>query len=159
MIRVTGVLAATTIVGAVWAVPLPVTDPFLPGTRWHGALTQKGVFGGGAVGPPAFRVVLTVTARDGDRFDADLAEASEEIQVTYHVKGMIVPAAAGTTAGKGFTVRFRSTGASGAVNTAPILGIPYDGVLSGKTLLGTWRIPPNPDGTSVEGEYRLELAK
>ncbi|MBN9522760.1 hypothetical protein J0H58_30285 [bacterium] len=155
MIRVTGVLAATAVVGAVWAAPLPVTDPFLPGTRWQGELTQKGVFGGGAVGPPAFRAVLTVTVRDGDRFEADLAERSEELQVTYHVKGMIVPGADG----KGFAVRFRSTGASGAVNTAPILGVHYDGVLTGRTVRGAWRVPTNPEGTSVEGGFRLELAK
>lgn len=155
MIRVAGVLAATAAIGVLVAAPLPATDPLLPGTRWHGTLTQKGEFGGGATGPPAFRTVLTITARDGDRFDADLAETSDEIRVTYHVKGTITTAGDG----KGFAVRFRSTGASGAVNTNPILGIPYDGAIVGKTLRGTWRVPPNRSGTTVEGEFQLELGK
>jgi hypothetical protein len=155
MLRVAGVFAATAVVGTLAAAPLPATDPFLPGTRWHGTLTQKGEFGGGATGPPAFRTVLKVTARDGDRFEADLAETSDEIRVTYHVRGTITSAGDGKT----FAVRFRSTGASGARNTNPILGIPYEGALAGKALRGTWRAPPHRDGTKVEGEFQLELAK
>jgi hypothetical protein len=155
MIRTVCVLAATAFAGGLCATPLPDTDPLLPGTRWVGTLTQKGTFGGGMKGPPAFRTVLTVTARDGDRFEADLAEAADDIRVTYHVKGTVTPAAGG----KGYAVRFRSTAATGAVNTTPVLGVPYAGVLVGKSVRGTWRVPPGGGGTNVEGEFELELAK
>ncbi|HEX4612176.1 MAG TPA: hypothetical protein VH092_28540 [Urbifossiella sp.] len=155
MIRAVCVLAAMAAARST-AAPLPDTDPFFLGTRWVGTLTQKGTFGGGAVGPPTFRTVLTVTARDGDRFEATLAETADDIRVTYHVKGTITPA----PGGKGYRVQFRSVGAVGVVsNTTPVLGVPYTGVLVGRVVRGTWRVPPNEGSTNVEGEFDLELAK
>jgi hypothetical protein len=155
MLRAACVLATTALAGVLGATPLPDLDPFVPGTKWVGTLTQKGTFGGGTVVPPAFRTTLTVTARDGDRFEADLAETADDIRVTYRVKGTVTPAADG----KGYAVRFRSTAAVVAVRTNPVLGVPYTGVLTGKSLRGTWRVSPNGPRTLVEGEFALELAK
>ena len=155
MLRAARVLALVLAAGALKAAPLPDADPLLAGTRWVGTLTQKGTFGRGAMGPPAFRTVLTVTARDGDRFAGELAEETDDIRVTYRVKGTVAPAAGG----KGFAVRFRSTTAVASENTTPVLGVPYTGVLDGKALRGTWQVSPNGPGTFVEGEFALELGK
>jgi hypothetical protein len=154
MLRAAWVLAGTALAGGLAAAPLPDTDPFVPGTRWAGTLTQKGTFGGGVQGPPAFRTVLTVTARDGDRFDAQLAETADDVRVTYLVKGTITPA----SDGKGFAVRFRSVAANQEWNTSPVLGVTYTGSLAGKSLRGGWRAPPS-GGAKVEGEFGLELTK
>jgi hypothetical protein len=155
MTRALCALAAATLAAGLAAAPLPATDPLLPGTRWVGTLSQRGTFGAGGVGPPAFRTVLTVTGRDGDRFVADLAEDAGDIRVTYVVKGTV------TTArdGPGLVVRFRSTDARNAENTLPVLGIPYTGLLVGRQVRGTWRIPPNATGVNIEGDFELTLAK
>jgi hypothetical protein len=155
MLRAAWVLAPALAAGALGAAPLPDADPLLPGTRWAGTLTQKGTFGRGAMGPPAFRTVLTITARSGNRFDGELAEEADDIRVTYRVKGTVAPAAGG----KGFAVRFQSTAATAKENTEPVLGVPYTGVLAGKSLRGTWQVSPSGPGTFVEGEFALELGK
>jgi hypothetical protein len=155
MLRAACVLATVAVAAGLGATPLPELDPFLPGTKWGGTLTQKGTFGRGAAGPPSFDTVLTVTARYGDRFEADLAESSGDVRVTYRVKGSITPVAGGV----GYAVGFKSISTTGAVNTNPVLGVPYEGILAGKSLRGTWRVSPNGPGTLVEGDFALELGK
>jgi hypothetical protein len=146
-------LAAAAVAGGVSAAPLPVADPLGPGTRWVGELTQKGTFGNGQPGPPAFRVVFTVTARDDDRFEADLDETAGDVRVVYGVKGTIVP----IYGEKRYAVRFVSVAAREASNTVPVLGIPYTGRADGEAIRGTWKIPPNADGTTIEGGFAVKL--
>lgn len=139
------------------AVPAPAkaSDPVLIGTKWKGKLTQKGTFAGGGMGPPEFTAVLTVTKRDGAKFEAELREEAEEIKLTYLVKGEVIP----TVDGKGYAIRFESAGAKDVSNTSPILGIPYTGTVTGRQIKGTWRMPKNDGGTKVEGNFLLELTR
>lgn len=146
-------LAVAAVAGVVSAAPLPPADPLAPGTRWTGELTQKGTFGNGQPGPPAFKVVFTITARDDDRFEADLDETAGDVRVVYAVKGTIVP----VYGEKRYAVRFVSVTAREASNTVPVLGIPYTGRVDAETIRGTWKIPPNGDGTTIEGEFAVKI--
>ncbi|QDU20020.1 hypothetical protein [Urbifossiella limnaea] len=154
MLRALCVLAATALSAGVGATPLPDVDPILAGTKWVGTLSQRGSFRGGAPAPPAFQAVLTVTRRHGDRFEAELDEVAGPIRVTYVVKGVVTPA----PVGQGHAVRFRSVGTTLAQSTVPVLDVPYDGVLRGRSLRGTWKAPGN-GGTNVEGDFALEMGR
>ncbi|MDB5313597.1 MAG: hypothetical protein JWO38_7799 [Gemmataceae bacterium] len=131
-------------------------DPLAVGSKWKGKLTQKGEIGGTEV-PLDLDAVLTVTKRDGAKFEGELFEEGGEgsgIKLTYLVRGEI------TTAkdGKGYTVEFKSYDFKDA-ESQTFLNIPYTGKLSGKRLKGTWKHPKNDDGTTIEGDFTLELAK
>src|SRR5438876_726849 len=67
------------------AAPAKDGDPLLIGTFWKGKLTQRGG------GPTGFDCEFKVTKRDGETFQAELYEKSDEIEVTYVVKGTIKP--------------------------------------------------------------------
>ena len=45
------------------------------------------------------------------------------------------------------------------MGTSPVLGVPYVGVLAGKSARGTWRLATTGAEANVEGEFELELAK
>lgn len=137
------------------AAPAPDGDPVLIGSKWEGKLTQRGTFATGGMGPPEFKVVLTITDRDRDTFEAELHEVSEaqSLKITYLVKGEI---ARGKN-GKGYVVTFKSVGAKEVENTFPLLGIPYHATLTGRTMKGTWKIPKNNDGIDIEGDFTVEL--
>ncbi len=136
------------------AAPIKERDPLLVATKWKGKLTQKGTFAGGVAGPPAFETVLNVTERNGFVFRAELTEEAPGIKVTYLVKGDICPAA-----DKTYTVTFKSIGAKDVAGTLPILGIPYTGTVTGRTIRGTWKMPKNDEGTDVEGDFSVERAE
>jgi hypothetical protein len=145
------------VVSAAVAAPVPETDPLLIGTRWKGKLTQRGTFASGGMGPPEFKVVLTVTKRDRNRFEAELHEVAEaeSLSITYLVKGEITR----DPMGKGYVVAFQSFDSKDVVNTAPILGIPYRGTVTGKKVEGTWKMPKNDNGIDIEGDFSLELGR
>jgi hypothetical protein len=151
------VACAVALPAAGWSAAAPIreTDPLLVGTRWAGTLTQKGTFAGGVAGPPEFRTVLTVTKRSGAEFEADLRERTDGLDITYVVKGEVVRAADG----KGWAVTFRSVDAKDISGTLPILGVPYTGAVTGKTLKGTWKYRTPDTATAIEGEFALELTK
>lgn len=139
------------------AAPAPESDPVLIGSKWTGKLTQRGTFAIGGMGPPEFKVVLTITDRDKNTFQGELHEVAEEqsLRITYLVKGEI----ARDKNGKGYIVTFKSVGAKGVENTYPLLGIPYEATLTGRTMKGTWKIPKNKDGIDIEGDFTVELMR
>ncbi len=159
MIRVAWHAGAVVLVSAsvLAAAPAPQSDPVLIGSKWIGKLTQRGTFASGAMGPPEFQVVLTITGRDKNTFEAELHEVAEELslRITYIVKGEI----ARDKNGKGYIVTFKSVGAKGIENTFPLLGIPYEATLTGRTMKGTWKIPKNKDGIDIEGDFTVELMR
>lgn len=136
------------------AAPARDGDPVLIGTKWTGSLTQRGKFAGGT-GPPKFDVVLVVTKRDGNAFEAELQAKTPNLKITYLVKGEI----ARTADGKGFTVKFESFDSKDVESTTPILGIPYSATLTGKSMKGTWKLTRPNEDIAIEGDFSLELGK
>src|SRR5688572_5824880 len=69
------------------AAPVPrdakANDPIPVGSAWAGKLTQKGG------GPTGFDCEFKITKRDGEKFEAELYEKSDEIEVTYLVRGTL----------------------------------------------------------------------
>lgn len=139
------------------AAPVPKSDPLLIGTKWKGKLTQRGTFASGGMGPPEFAAVLTITKRDRNAFEGELYEVSDSasLRITYLVKGEIKH----DVKEKVYVVAFKSYEAKDAVNTVPILGIPYRATLTNRTMKGKWRIPKNDNGIDIEGDFTLELRK
>jgi hypothetical protein len=142
---------------AVSAAPAPERDPVLIGSKWKGKLTQRGTFATGGTGPPEFKIVLTITDRNRNSFEAELREVAEaqSLSITYLVKGEI----ARDKDGKGYVIKFKSVAAKDIENTNPLLGIPYEAALTGRTMKGTWKIPRNKDGIEIEGDFEVELLK
>lgn len=142
---------------AVSAAPAPERDPVLIGSKWKGKLTQRGTFATGGMGPPEFKIVLTITDRDRNTFEGELNEVAEaqSLSITYLVKGEI----ARDKEGKGYIVKFKSVAAKDIENTYPLLGIPYEAALTGRTMKGTWKMPKNKDGIDIEGDFEVELLK
>ena len=129
-------------------------DPLKFGTKWSGKLTQKGQIMKVDV-PLEFTATLTVTKRDGVKFDAELDEkgsVDSGIEVTYLVSGEVTKA----EDGKGYTVKFESHTVKKYIFKT-FLKIPYTGTLEGKSLKGTWEHPKNEEGTTIKGEFTLEL--
>lgn len=140
-------------VGAAAAAPVRDADPLPVESKWKGKLTQKGRIKGSEV-PLDLTAELTVTKRDGDKFEGELFEEGGEgsgIKLTYLVKGEVKKA----KDGKGFTVEFKSFDFKDA-ESETFLNIPYTGTLAGKELKGTWKHPPTDDDTTIEGDFTLE---
>lgn len=133
-------------------------DPLLIGTLWKGKLTQKGDFMGAGGNPPEFECEFTITKRDGESFEAELFEKTDALELTYIVKGKIRPVDP-KDADKGYKIEFESVGARDVKNTSPITKIPYAGVVKDRKMKGTWKVPPNEDGTTLEGEFEFEFTK
>lgn len=132
-------------------------DPLVTGSKWKGKVTQKGKIRGDET-PFELDATLTVTKRDGDKFEAELAEQlgeGNQIKLTYLVKGEVKL----TADGKGVAVEFRSYKFKDAPKGETFLNIPYTGTATDKTLKGTWKHPPNDDDTTIEGDFNLELVK
>jgi hypothetical protein len=140
------------------AAPARDGDPVLVGTVWKGKLTQKGEFMGAGGAPPEFDCAFTVTRRDGEKFEADLFEKTPDLELTYIVRGTVTPADPKDRE-KGYKIEWTSVGAKDVKNTAEILKIPYTGTVTGKKLKGTWKVPANDDGTTLEGDFEFELTK
>ena len=93
--------------------------------------------------------------RVGDEFDAELYEKNDgAIELTYLVRGKISK----SKDGKGYSFEFKSFGFKNA-KSATFLHIPYTGTIEGTKLKGTWKHPPNEEGTTIEGDFALELVK
>jgi len=127
-------------------------DPLVVDSKWAGKLTQKGQIEGSDV-PLALEAELIVTKRDGAKFEAELKEWNDSgIKLTYLVKGEIAKA----KDGKSFKVEFKSYDFKDA-ESQTFLNIPYTGKVEGKKLVGTWKHPKNDEGTTIEGDFTLEL--
>lgn len=142
----------------VLAAPAKDGDPALTGTVWKGKLTQKGEFKGTGGGPPEFDCELTITKRDGEKFEADLSEKTDELKVTYLVRGTITLVDK-SNKDKGYKIEFESIGSKDVENTEAITKIPYTGTVKDKKIKGTWKYPANEDGTTLEGAFEFELTK
>jgi hypothetical protein len=154
--RVLGVSLLVFVAAAMAASAKDDADPLAKGTKWTGKLTQKGKIEG-TESPLSLEVTLTVTRRDGTEFKADLYEKGAEstgVELTYLVTGTVVPA----NDGKEFTVKFQSFDVKDEKSRV-FLNIPYSGTITGKTLKGTWKHPPNVVGTTIEGDFTLELQR
>ena len=141
------------VAGLAGAAPVRDADPLPVESKWKGKLTQKGKIKGTEV-PLDLSAVLTVTKRDGEKFEGELFEEGEEgsgIKLTYLVKGEVTKG----KDGKGYKVEFKSFDFKDA-ESETFLNIPYTGTLSGKELKGTWKHPPTDDDTTIEGEFTLE---
>ena len=126
-------------------------DPLIVDSKWAGKLTQKGKIEGNEV-PLTLEAELTITKRDGTKFEAELREWNDNgIKLTYLVKGDVMKAKDGKT----FTVNFKSYDFKDA-DSQTFLNIPYTGTLDGKKLSGTWKHPKSDDDTTIEGDFRLE---
>jgi hypothetical protein len=134
------------------AAPARDEDPVLIGSVWKGKLTQRGG------GPTGFDCELRITKRDGEKFDAELYEKSDEIELTYLVRGKI-KIEMGKDKEKVCTIAFESYDAKDVKNTAEILNVPYTGTVSGKKIKGTWKLPPDSEFGKLEGDFEFELSK
>jgi hypothetical protein len=141
---------------AVGAAPVPAGakdgSPLPVDTVWKGKLTQRGG------GPTGFDCAFTVTKRDGDKFEATLYEKSDELEVTYLVRGTVAPADP-KDKDKGFKVEFKSYEAKDVKNTTEIVGVPYTGTFDGKKLKGTWKLPDDSPLGQLEGDFEFDLSK
>src|SRR5262249_48091218 len=113
---------ASTLPGS--AAPARDGDPLLIGTVWKGQLSQRGG------GPTGFDCELKITKREGEVFEAELAEKSDTIELTYIVRGTI-KLVDPKNKEKGYKIEFESFDAKDVKNTAAILKVPYKGMLSG----------------------------
>lgn len=127
-------------------------DPLAKDTKWTGKLTQKGQIEGNET-TLTLEAELTITKRDGTKFEGELKEWNDTgIRLTYLVKGEITKA----KDGKNFKVEFKSYDFKDA-ESQTFLNIPYTGKIEGKKLSGTWKHPKNEEGTTIEGDFTLEL--
>ena len=150
------VLVAVGTAAVAAAAPVRDADPLPVGSKWKGKLTQKGKIQGAEV-PLDLSAELSVTKRDGEKFEAELfeeGEAGSGIKLTYLVKGEVKKG----KDGRGWAVEFKSFDFKDA-ESETFLNIPYTGTLDGKKLAGTWKHPPTDDDTTIEGEFSLELVK
>lgn len=148
-----GVLFFAVVAGLAAAPAKDDGDPLRRDSKWKGKLTQKGQIEGNEV-PLDLEAELTITKRDGEKFEAELKEWNDSgIKLTYLVKGEITKA----KDGKGYAVNFKSHDFKDA-ESQTFLNIPYTGTLNGKTLKGTWKHPKNDEGTTIEGDFDLKLA-
>ena len=127
-------------------------DPVLVGSVWKGKLTQKGG------GPTEFDCEFTITKRDGEKFEADLYEKSDTLELTYLVRGTIKPVDPKNKE-KGYKIEFESYGAKDVKNTTEILNVPYTATLTDKKMKGSWKLPEDSPFGMLEGDFEFELTK
>jgi hypothetical protein len=154
--RAAGALAVLTGVAVgLSAAPIKETGDLLAaGSKWNGTLTQKGQIRGNET-PLKLDAVLTVTKRDGSKFEAELFEQNEQgIRLTYLVRGEVTR----PKDGKGFALSFQSYDVKNA-DSQTFINIPYTGKLTGGTIKGTWKHPANDENTTIEGDFTLELVR
>jgi hypothetical protein len=126
--------------------PLPVD------TVWKGKLSQRGG------GPTGFDCEFTVTKRDGEKFEATLYEKSDDLELTYLVRGTI-SLVDPKDKDKGFKIEFKSYDAKDVKNTAEIIGVPYTGKFDGKKIKGSWKLPEDSPFGELEGDFEFEMSK
>src|SRR5262245_16353795 len=86
-------------------------DPLPVDSQWKGKLTQGGKMPDGVSFPPELDTILTVTHRNGSDFEAELHESSDNLDITYLVRGTVAQGA-----DKSLVIRFRSLGVKGVPN-------------------------------------------
>lgn len=142
--------------GGYAAAPVPkgaeTADPVQTGTVWVGKLTQRGG------GPTGFDCEFKITKRDGEKFEAELYEKSDLIELTYLVRGTVTPVDPKNEK-KGLKIAFTSHEAKDVKNTSEILGVPYTGKVVGKKITGTWKLPDNSGFGDLEGDFAFEPKK
>lgn len=127
-------------------------DPLPVKSQWKGKLTQRGKIMGHKEVPPEFDTLLTITARKGNDFDCTLREKTGADTVTYVCKGKISIGEKGSV-----KVDFESiSAASPSQEFIAVTRVPYTGAITGKTLKGTWKSPPNKEDTELDGAFTLE---
>jgi hypothetical protein len=143
--------------GTVAAAPVPANapdgTPIPTGTVWKGKLTQRGG------GPEAYDCVFKITKRDGDKFEATLYEkavGSDEgaLELTYLVRGTVTPVDP-KNKDKGYKLEFKSFDAKDVKNTSEIVGVPYTGTVTGKSIKGTWKLPDDSEFGKLEGDFEF----
>ncbi|HEY1190919.1 MAG TPA: hypothetical protein VGE74_25025 [Gemmata sp.] len=152
------VLLGCLLVAPARGAPAKDGDPALAGTVWKGKLTQKGEYKGAGGAPPEFDCEFTITKRNGEKFEADLTEKTDELKLTYIVRGTIKPVDKDKPE-QGYKIEFESIGSKDVENVEALVKIPYTGTLKDKKLKGTWKFPANDDGTTLEGAFEFELSK
>lgn len=157
-LKMLAALAGVVVGVLAFAAPAKDGDPLATGTVWKGKLTQKGEYKGQGGAPPEFDCEFTVTKRDGEKFEADLFEKTDDLKLTYLVRGTVKPIDKDKPE-KGYTVEFESVGSKDVENTEALIKIPYTGALKDKKLKGTWKFPANDDGTTLEGTFEFDLSK
>jgi hypothetical protein len=156
--KVLGVFAAAFVfVGVALQAAAPVPkgadgDPVLKDTLWKGKLTQKGG------GPESYDCVFTITKRDGEKFEAELYEKTDTLELTYLVRGTVKPVDPKNKE-KGFKIEFESYAAKDVKNTSEILNVPYTATLKGKQIKGSWKLPEDSPFGALEGDFEFELSK
>jgi len=124
-------------------------------STWKGKLTQRGKIQGMKDIPSEFETLMVVTQRKDADFECELREKAGPSTVTYRCKGKVTPGEKGT-----FKVEFESVGVVIASDQfVPVDRVPYRGVINGRTLKGTWKLPLNKEDTEVEGEFEFERQK
>jgi hypothetical protein len=141
---------------SVQAAPVPPDakdgDPIPVGSTWAGKLTQRGG------GPEGFDCEFKITKRDGEKFEAELYEKSDEIELTYLVRGTLVLVDPKNKE-KGYKIEFKSHDAKDVKNTAEIIGVPYTGTLKDKKIKGSWKLPEDAKLDNLEGDFEFEPVK
>lgn len=126
--------------------PLPVD------TVWKGKLTQRGG------GPTGFDCELKIIKRDGEKFEASLYEKSDDIELTYLVRGTITLVDE-KNKDKGYKIEFKSYDAKDVKNTSEILGVPYTGKLNNSKMKGSWKLPEDGPFGELEGDFEFDQSK
>lgn len=120
-------------------------------SQWKGKLTQRGKIQGDKNIPAEFETLLVVTKRKDADFECELREKAGPATVTYRCKGKVTPGEKGA-----FQVEFESVGVViSSDDFVPVERVPYRGIISGKTLKGTWKLPLNKEDTELEGEFEF----
>jgi hypothetical protein len=138
------------------AAPVPKdakdNDPIPVGSAWAGKLTQKGG------GPTGFECEFKITKRDGEKFEGELYEKSDDIELTYLVRGTLEWVDPKNKE-KGYKIEFKSYDAKDVKNTTEIIGVPYTGTLKEKKIQGTWKLPDDSPFGDLTGDFEFEPAK
>ncbi len=153
--KVVAVLAVALLVWPSFAAPVPkdAKDTPLPvGSTWTGKLTQRGG------GPTGFDCEFKITKRDGEKFEAELYEKDDDLELTYLVRGTIVPVDA-KDKDKGYKLEFKSYDAKDVKNTLEILNVPYSATLKDKKIKGTWKLPDDSEFGKLEGDFEFAPKK
>jgi hypothetical protein len=147
-------VVAAVVLAGVRAAELPRADedPLPVDSQWKGKLTQSGKTPDGQFFPPELNSILTVTQRSGNDFEGELHESTDNLDITYLVRGTLAQGA-----DKSMVIRFRSHGVKGVPNAgAYFLNVPYAAAFTGNSLKGTWAYEDKGDEIALEGTFQLK---
>lgn len=154
-LAVAGFVAGTALVAAPVPANAPDGSPIPTGTVWKGTLTQRGG------GPEAYDCEFKITKREGEKFEATLYEKAKDseagfLELTYLVRGTVTPVDPKNKE-KGFKLEFKSFDAKDVKNTSEIVGVPYTGTVTGKTMKGSWKLPEDSEFGKLEGDFEFTV--